>query len=78
MREIITACDGYKLSHHRMYPEGTQMVYNNRVPQLSYQSEAFAALSQYSVIANNPAYIESCNKNSDITLLKTHNFIHLI
>lgn len=24
--EIINATDGYKLGHHRMYPEGTQMV----------------------------------------------------
>lgn len=27
--EIINATDGYKLGHHRMYPEGTQMVYSN-------------------------------------------------
>lgn len=27
--EIINATDGYKLGHHRMYPEGTQMVYKH-------------------------------------------------
>lgn len=27
--EIINATDGYKLGHHRMYPEDTQMVYSN-------------------------------------------------
>lgn len=26
--EIINATDGYKLGHHRMYPEGTQKVLN--------------------------------------------------
>lgn len=25
--EIINATDGYKLGHHRMYPEGTEYVY---------------------------------------------------
>lgn len=25
--EIINATDGYKLGHHRMYPEGTEQVY---------------------------------------------------
>lgn len=24
--EIINATDGYKLGHHRMYPEGTEQV----------------------------------------------------
>ena len=27
--EIINAIDGYKLGHHRMYLEGTQMVHSN-------------------------------------------------
>lgn len=27
--EIINATDGYKLGHHRMYPEGTEQVYSN-------------------------------------------------
>ena len=31
--EIINATDGYKLGHHRMYPEGTQMVYSNWTPR---------------------------------------------
>lgn len=33
--EIINATDGYKLGHHRMYPEGTQMVYSNWTPVTS-------------------------------------------
>lgn len=31
--EIINATDGYKLSHHRMYPEGTEQVYSNWTPR---------------------------------------------
>lgn len=31
--EIINATDGYKLGHHRMYLEGTQMVYSNWTPR---------------------------------------------
>ena len=31
--EIINSTDGYKLGHHRMYPEGTQMVYSNWTPR---------------------------------------------
>lgn len=31
--EIINATDGYKLGHHRMYPESTQMVYSNWTPR---------------------------------------------
>lgn len=39
--EIINATDGYKLGHHRMYPEGTQMVYSNWTPRsCRYFSEA--------------------------------------
>lgn len=33
MKEVIVACDGYKLSHHLQYPEGTQMVYSNWTPR---------------------------------------------
>lgn len=29
MKEIINCTDGYKLGHHRMYPEGTEKVYSN-------------------------------------------------
>lgn len=31
--EIINATDGYKLGHHRMYPEGTEQVYSNWTPR---------------------------------------------
>lgn len=31
--EIINTTDGYKLGHHRMYPEGTTMVYSNWTPR---------------------------------------------
>ena len=31
--EIINATDGYKLGHHRMYPEGTEVVYSNWTPR---------------------------------------------
>lgn len=31
--EIINATDGYKLGHHRMYPEGTEYVYSNWTPR---------------------------------------------
>ena len=31
--EIINATDGYKLGHHRMYPEGTEQVYSNQTPR---------------------------------------------
>lgn len=31
--EIINTTDGYKLGHHRMYPEDTQMVYSNWTPR---------------------------------------------
>lgn len=31
--EIINATDGYKLGHHRMYPEGTELVYSNWTPR---------------------------------------------
>lgn len=31
--EIINATDGYKLSHHRMYPESTEQVYSNWTPR---------------------------------------------
>lgn len=31
--EIINTTDGYKLGHHRMYPEGTEMVYSNWTPR---------------------------------------------
>ncbi len=33
MKEVIVACDGYKLSHHFQYPEGTEMVYSNWTPR---------------------------------------------
>lgn len=33
MKEIINATDGYKLGHHRMYPEGTEKVYSNWTPR---------------------------------------------
>lgn len=33
--EIINATDGYKLGHHRMYPEGTEQVYSNWTPRTS-------------------------------------------
>lgn len=33
LMEIINATDGYKFGHHRMYPEGTQMVYSNWTPR---------------------------------------------
>ena len=32
MKETILLTDGYKLSHHFQYPEGTQMVYSNWTP----------------------------------------------
>lgn len=35
MKEIIVACDGYKLAHHFQYPEGTEMVYSNWTPRSS-------------------------------------------
>ena len=35
--EIINATDGYKLGHHRMYPEGTEQVYSNWTPRSDYQ-----------------------------------------
>ena len=31
--EIINSTDGYKLGHHRMYPECTEMVYSNWTPR---------------------------------------------
>lgn len=31
--EIINATDGYKLEHHKMYPQGTEMVYSNWTPR---------------------------------------------
>lgn len=31
--EIINVTDGYKLDHHRMYPEGTEQVYSNWTPR---------------------------------------------
>lgn len=31
--EIINATDGYKLGHHRMYPEGTEQVYSTWIPR---------------------------------------------
>lgn len=33
MKEIINATDGYKLGHHRMYPEGIEKVYSNWTPR---------------------------------------------
>lgn len=33
MKEIIVACDGYKLAHHLQYPKGTEMVYSNWTPR---------------------------------------------
>lgn len=33
MKEIINCTDGYKLGHHRMYPEGTEKVYSNWTPR---------------------------------------------
>lgn len=33
MEEIILLTDGYKLGHHRQYPEGTEMVYSNWTPR---------------------------------------------
>lgn len=35
--EIINATDGYKLGHHRMYPEGTEQVYSNWTPRSTFQ-----------------------------------------
>ena len=33
MKETILLTDGYKLGHHRQYPEGTEMVYSNWTPR---------------------------------------------
>lgn len=33
MKEVILSTDGYKLGHHRQYPEGTEMVYSNWTPR---------------------------------------------
>ena len=33
MKEAILLTDGYKLGHHRMYPEGTEQVYSNWTPR---------------------------------------------
>lgn len=33
IKETINYTDGYKLGHHRMYPEGTEMVYSNWTPR---------------------------------------------
>lgn len=33
MEETILLTDGYKLSHHRQYPDGTSMVYSNWTPR---------------------------------------------
>lgn len=33
MKEVILLTDGYKLGHHRQYPEGTEMVYSNWTPR---------------------------------------------
>lgn len=43
--EIINATDGYKLGHHRMYPEGTEQVYSNWTPRSNkYFPEATACV----------------------------------
>ena len=33
MKEAILLTDGYKLAHHKMYPEGIQLVYSNWTPR---------------------------------------------
>lgn len=33
MKETILLTDGYKLGHHRQYPEGTELVYSNWTPR---------------------------------------------
>ena len=33
MKDVILLTDGYKLGHHRQYPEGTEMVYSNWTPR---------------------------------------------
>lgn len=33
IKETILLTDGYKLGHHRQYPEGTEMVYSNWTPR---------------------------------------------
>lgn len=33
MKETILLTDGYKLAHHKMYPEGIEMVYSNWTPR---------------------------------------------
>lgn len=33
MKETILLTDGYKLNHHKMYPEGIEMVYSNFTPR---------------------------------------------
>ena len=33
MKETILLTDGYKINHHRMYPEGIEMVYSNITPR---------------------------------------------
>lgn len=45
--EIINATDGYKLGHHRMYPEGTEQVYSNWTPRSNkYFPEATEGLEE--------------------------------
>ena len=35
MKNIMLMSDGYKLSHHRMYPKGTELVFSNFTPRSS-------------------------------------------
>jgi len=35
MKNIMLMSDGYKLAHHRMYPEGTKLVFSNFTPRSS-------------------------------------------
>lgn len=46
--EIINATDGYKLGHHRMYPEGTEQVYSNWTPRSNKYFQKPLKVLQYS------------------------------
>ena len=46
--EIINATDGYKLGHHRMYPEGTEQVYSNWTREVTSTFQKLPKVLQYS------------------------------
>lgn len=63
--KIIIATDGYKLGHHRMYPEGTQMVYSNWTPRSNRYFPDAGAEKRNEFRYNSTAI--TCSKVRDLT-----------